>query len=84
VTHPYHPLCGREFELLTHKLTWGEHRVYFYDEQGRLQAIPATWTDAVPVDSFVAVAATRALFRPDDLLLLADLIAAIKEPQGVK
>lgn len=79
VTHPYHPWYGREFELLTHKQTWGEQRVYFYDENERLCALPATWTDAVPLDPFVAVAEGRALFRPADLLTLCDLLTRLKQ-----
>jgi len=37
-------------------------------------ALPASWTDLVPPDPFVAVAAGRSLFRADDLLELAQLV----------
>src|SRR5580658_5689687 len=40
VTHPFHPLVGRSFELLTYRKTWGEDRVFF-QEDGRLRALPA-------------------------------------------
>jgi hypothetical protein len=73
VTHPYHPLFGRSFELLTYRKTWGEDRVFFYDA-GRLRALPANWTDAAPVVPFVAIAAGRAHFRLEDLLQLAELV----------
>jgi Family of unknown function (DUF5372) len=36
--------------------------------------LPATWTDAVAVDAFVALSAGRSYFRPDDLLQLASLL----------
>jgi hypothetical protein len=72
-------LYGRQFELLTRRQTWGENRVYFYDENERLCTLPAAWTDAVPLDPFVAVAEGRALFRPEDLLRLCDLIAGLKQ-----
>lgn len=29
IIHPHHPWCGREFELLTRKQTWGEDRALF-------------------------------------------------------
>ncbi|MCB1873320.1 MAG: hypothetical protein KDI49_15190 [Gammaproteobacteria bacterium] len=29
VTHPFHPLLGREFTLVDRRTTWGEDRVYF-------------------------------------------------------
>jgi len=43
VTHPFHPWCGRTFELLERRTTWGEDRVYFHDEAGQLRRLPAAW-----------------------------------------
>ena len=54
--------------------TWGEDRVYFYDEHGVLKALPAGWTDAGTPDSFVVLAAGRAYFRPEDLVALSQLL----------
>jgi hypothetical protein len=56
------------------KSAWGEDRVYFYNERQELTALPASWTDVVAVDPFVTVAASRAPFRANDLLDLAQLI----------
>jgi hypothetical protein len=77
VTHPFHPLVGKSFELLTHRKTWGEDRVFFHDK-GRLRALPASWTDAAAPTPFVAMAAGRAHFRPDDLLRLVELVGALR------
>ena len=74
ITHPFHPWQGREFELVAYKNAWGEKRVYFYGEQQQLLTIPASWTDVVAADPFLAVAAGRALFRTKDLEELAVLI----------
>ena len=74
VTHPYHPWCGHEFELIDHKQTWGEDRVFFHDEELRLIALPATWTDVVPADPFVLVANGRSPFRAEDLWELAQFL----------
>ena len=82
MTHPFHPLHGKRFELLTYRKTWGEDRVFF-QEAGRLRALPAGWTDAVEPPVFVTLAAGRAHFRPDDLLRLAELVhgaRALREP----
>jgi len=38
VTHPFHPWFGREFALVTYRLNWGDERVYFHDDAGRLTA----------------------------------------------
>ena len=34
VTHPFHPLFGQEFDLLTYRNTWGEDRAYFHNPTG--------------------------------------------------
>jgi Family of unknown function (DUF5372) len=78
VTHPYHPLFGREYKLVTYCHGWGSHRVYFHDDAGRLRKIPACWTDVVAEDPFVVVAAGRAAFHVADLLMLADLIETLQ------
>jgi hypothetical protein len=36
VIHPHHPWCGHEFELIDHKQTWGEDRVFFHDEESSI------------------------------------------------
>ncbi len=59
---------------------WGESRVFFYDEQGALKALPASRTDSDTPDPFVTIAAGRAHFRPADLLSLVDLLARLREP----
>jgi len=81
VTHPYHPLFGREYTLVTYCHGWGNHRVYFHDDTGRLRKIPAGWTDVVGDDPFVVVAAGRSAFRVADLLTLADVIEGM-QPRG--
>ena len=78
MTHPFHPLFGREFELVTYKKTWGEDRVYFRDEAGRLHHMPVGWTSAVGADAFNTTAAGRCRFRTDDLLRLADLVERLR------
>ena len=74
VTHPFHPLQGRTFRLIDCRQTWGEHRVYFYDDSGQLARLPAQWTDVEADDPTVVVGAGRAHFRYDDLCRLVDLL----------
>ena len=78
VTHPYHPLFGREFELALRAQNWREDRVWFHDIAGRLRSLPASWTSAVAADPFNVVAAGRAAFRVEELLELARLIGEWK------
>ncbi|HWS98159.1 MAG TPA: DUF5372 family protein [Candidatus Methylomirabilis sp.] len=74
ITHPFHPWSGQEFDLVTHLHTWGEDRVYFQrKESEHLVSVPAIWTDVVPQDSVVQLAAGRSLFRIPDLLELVQM-----------
>jgi hypothetical protein len=74
VTHPFHPLYGREFVLVDRRQTWGEDRVYFIDETNTLRRLPAAWTSAAAPTVFEVIAAGRSHFRIDDLLRLVALI----------
>src|SRR5512140_171657 len=74
VTHPFHPLHGREFQLVDRRQTWGEDRVYYLDEQGELRRLPASWTSAATADPFVLMSNGRSHFRVDDLLELSMLL----------
>jgi len=79
VTHPFHPLTGREFELVGYAHTWGEHRVFFREPgEERVRSMPAGWTDVEGPDPFLVLAAGRSAFRVDDLLALARLLAELE------
>jgi len=68
-------LKGEEYELVGFAHTWGEHRVFFRkpDDQ-RVYSLPASWTDVEGPDAFAVLSAGRSLFRPEELLALADLL----------
>ena len=82
VIHPFHPWRGRQFELVAYKSAWGEDRVYLHNEEQQLIALPASWTDVVAVDPFVATAEGRALFRANDLFELAGLVRRLLSRGG--
>jgi hypothetical protein len=75
VTHVFHPLYGRELQLIDQYLAWGEDRVCFRDDKGGLRYLPTAWTSIAPPDPFVRTSAGRSHFRVEDLLRLATLIA---------
>ena len=79
MTHPFHPLVGREFEAVTVSHSWGEDRVYYHDEGGHLVSIPTAWTSLAGEDPFVVVAAGRACLRVADLIRLAEIIERSRE-----
>jgi Family of unknown function (DUF5372) len=64
---------------VTYRHNWGEHRVYFHDDTGRLVSLPAQWTSLLSPNPFVAIAAGRSPFRVQDLLELSHLIARIRQ-----
>ncbi|MCA1678549.1 MAG: Y4bD/Y4pK family protein [Actinobacteria bacterium] len=90
MTHPFHPLAGREFEFVKRRRNWQLDRVYFVDDAGELVSLPAEWTDAVAADPFVVVAAGRSPFHLAGLLELSELVARLtagrssERPPGVK
>lgn len=79
MTHPFHPLHGQQFEMLSYRHNWGEYRVTFYQTPDRVRALPAAWTSLAPPDRSRILAAGRAAFRVADLLELARLIERIEE-----
>jgi len=80
VTHPFHPLSGQEYVLANQYCSWGEDRVFFHGAAGRLQSLPAGWTSLAPPDPFNVIAAGRSLFRFNELLALAKLLAEAGGP----
>jgi hypothetical protein len=78
VTHPFHPLAGREFDLVVRKNNWAEDRVFFFVDATRMTSMPAGWTDVDPPDPFVVLSAGRSMFRVEDLLALATLLDGLR------
>ncbi|MGV9881221.1 DUF5372 family protein [Streptomyces sp. NPDC003006] len=78
MTHPFHPLFGREFVYVDRRLAWDADRVAVLDEDGLVMSLPAVWTDIDPVDPFIVIAAGRCPFRLEDLLAVADLVDALR------
>jgi hypothetical protein len=80
ITHPFHPLAGRDIDLVCIRSTFGRRHVYFHQDDGRLWAVALAWTDLAPPDCFREIARGRSLFRPDDLLRLASVIEHLGGP----
>ena len=60
--------------------TWGEDRVFFFDDDGVQRSLPRGWTDAGDIDAFVAVAAGRSALRVVDLLEFVELLDGLRRP----
>ena len=84
VTHPFHPLFDKEFELVGFFNRWKEECVQFSDVDGSQFSLPLDWTDAAGVDPFLRVSRGRSHFRVEELLRLADLMAAMASRKSTK
>lgn len=82
ITHAFHPLCGHEIELIGRRQYWGEDRLVFKNQSGRLCTISSAWTDIEPADEFRRVAAGRAAFCTIGLLALCDALDRLVEILG--
>jgi hypothetical protein len=60
--------------MATRRHNWGEDRVMFFDEAGRLRSLLASWTNVDEPDMFSQAAGGRSFLRADDLANLAALI----------
>jgi hypothetical protein len=67
-------LVGREFAIITYRQNWGEDRVYFHDDQGRLTSLPTQWTSLFSEDPLISLSNAESFFRVPDLLELAQLM----------
>ncbi len=74
MTHRFHPLFGRELDLVNKSHCWGEERVFYVDEAEHVRSLPARWTSVVADDPFVVMSAGRSHFRVADLLELAEFV----------
>lgn len=82
ITHPFHILYGREYELVEITDAWGERRASYLDEQDILRFIPVQWTDLAALDPEVELSAGEVHFLKTDLLDLSALLEQLKERPG--
>jgi hypothetical protein len=78
VTHPFHPLYGRELEVVDVRSAWGEWRVYVSDQAGRLLRLPVSWTDWAEPDLFQVVSNGRSPLHIGGLRRLVELLAGLR------
>ena len=50
IARVFHPLYGRELQLIDQYLAWGEDRVCFRDDGDELRYLPTAWTSMAPPD----------------------------------
>jgi len=83
ITHPFHPLYGQIFPLLSQRFAWGEERVFFSDPQThQVRSLPQAWTSLALPDPFLVVAHGKAVLRWNDLHQLAQFLGSKQSQEG--
>ena len=82
MTHPFHPLHGREFPLVEIKSVMGVELVHYTGDDGALRSIRRGWTSVACEDPFVRVGSGRSAFRVSDLLALGSLLDSLDGDGG--
>jgi hypothetical protein len=79
VTHPFHPLFGRQLPCGGKRYNRYGERVLLQDDCATVWSVPPQWTDLVGLDPEVAIARGRALLRAVDLMELAGLVKHLSD-----
>ena len=77
VTHPLHPLSGRQLVCVGERYNRYGTRVLLEVDDGIVCSVPRQWTDLVAPDPEIVIGGGRALFRVADLLELERLVARL-------
>ena len=89
ITHPFHPLRGKQFACVGERCNLYGRRLLLQKDDGTICSVPQQWTDLVALAPEIVIGKDRALFRVADLLELARLVEqfsggrSIKKPDGV-
>ena len=78
MTHPFHPLFGRELRLVSRERTWSGERVYVENDHGEVRGLPLLWTSEGPEDPALVVGGGHAHFRAEDLVELARRLGEVR------
>jgi len=78
ITHPFHPLSGRQLRRVGESANWAGRRVVCADDGGAVYAVPIEWTDVAVPGAEYAHSAGRAYFLVADLVALAGLVARVR------
>ena len=74
VTHPFHPLSGRQLVCISERYNRYGTRLLLQVDDETICSVPPQWTDLVAPDPEIVMGKQRALFRVADLVELARLV----------
>ena len=74
ITHPFHPLSGKELACVGERHNRYGKRLLLRVDDATVCSVPPQWTDLAAPDPEIVISEHRALFRLADLLELARLV----------
>ena len=77
VTHPFHPLSGRQFLCIGERYNRYGTRLLLEVGAGVVCSVPPQWTDLVTPEPEMVIGQGRAFFRVADLVELARLVTQL-------
>ncbi len=78
VTHPFHPLSGRELVCIAKRYNRYGMRLLLQVDDETVCSVPPQWTDLMPPEPELVMGERRALFRVADLLELARVVDRLR------
>ena len=82
VTHPFHPLAGRQLVCVCERYNRYGTRLILRVDEDSFCSVPRQWTDVVAADPEIVLGGGRALLRLADLLELAELVTRMLQAAG--
>ncbi|WP_165422343.1 MULTISPECIES: DUF5372 family protein [Rhizobium] len=74
VTHPFHPLFGRQLPCVGERANSQGKRLLLQTDDGATWSVPPQWTDLVSLDRELVASNGRALLLVSNLMELASLV----------
>ena len=79
ITHPFHPLSGREVACVGERYNRYGRRLLLRVDDVTVCSVPPQWTDLVAPDPEIVIGEYRALLRVADLLELERLVDQLRK-----
>lgn len=84
ITHPFHPLSGREVACVGERYNRYGRRLLLRVDDVTVCSVPPQWTDLVAPDPEIVIGEYRALCRVADLLELERLVDQLRKRDSWK
>ena len=84
ITHPFHPLSGRQLACVGERYNRSGRRLLLQVDEATVCSVPPQWTDLVAPDLELVIGEQRALFRVADLRELARVVEQLSRQDAVQ